>query len=65
MGLTAIRLNSALAFTVTPMPEDRFALLEGCLCLLGAVIIVLHSFLAKYFKLSIVYIFSFPVEIPL
>jgi hypothetical protein len=39
--------------------------LEGCLSLLGAIIIVLHSFLAQYFKPSIVYIFSLPVEIPL
>jgi len=64
MGLLAITLNSALIFTVTAMSEGQFAPLEGCLCLLGAVIIVLHWFLAQYFEPSIVYIFSFPVEIP-
>jgi low temperature requirement protein LtrA len=47
------------------MSEGLFALLEGCLGHLGAIIIVLHSFLAQYFEPSIVYIFSFLVEIPL
>jgi len=47
------------------MSEGLFASLEGCLWHLGAVIIVLHSLLAQYFEPSIVYIFSFPVEIPL
>ena len=47
------------------MSKGLFAPLEGCLCHLGTIIIVLHSFLAQYFKLSIVYVFSFPVEIPL
>ena len=47
------------------MSEGLFAPLEGCLYLLCAIIIVLHSFLAQYFDPSIVYIFSFPVEIPL
>jgi hypothetical protein len=76
MGLTAIRLysdltqiklrlNSALIFTVTVTSEGLFAPLEGCLCLLGTIIIVLHSFLALYFEPSIVYIFSFAVEITL
>jgi hypothetical protein len=60
-----LRLNSALIFTVTAMTEGLFAMLEGVLCHLGMIIIVLHSFLAQYFKPSIVYIFSFPVEIPL
>jgi hypothetical protein len=53
-----------LIFTVTPKSEDLFAPLEGCLCLLGVVIIVLPTFLAQYYELSIVYIFNFPVEIP-
>jgi hypothetical protein len=60
-----LRLNSALIFTVTATTEGLFATLEGFLCLLGMIIIVLHSFLAQYFATSIVYIFSFPVEIPL
>jgi len=60
-----LRLNSALIFTVTATSEGPFAPLEGCLCLLGAIIVVLHSFLAQYFEPSTVYIFSFPVEIPL
>jgi hypothetical protein len=51
-------------FTVTAMSEGLFALLEGCLCHLGAIIIILHSFLEQYFKPSIVYISSFQVEIP-
>jgi len=59
------RLNPELIFTVTAMSEGLFAPLEGCLCLLGANIIILHSFLALYFEPLIVYIFSFPVEIPL
>jgi hypothetical protein len=60
-----LRLNSALIFTVTATTEGLFAMLEGFLCLLGMIIIVLHSFLAQYFEPSIVYIFRFPVEIPL
>jgi hypothetical protein len=52
-------------FTVTATSEGLFALLEGCLCHLVVVIIVLHSVLAQYFKPLIVYIFSFPVEITL
>jgi len=63
--LIQLRLNSALIFTVTATSEGLFAPLEGCLCLLGAIIIMLHSFLAQYFEPLIVYIFSFPVEIPL
>jgi len=45
------------------MCESVFAPLEGCLCFLGAVIMVLHLFLAQYFEPSIVYIVSFPAEI--
>jgi len=60
-----LRLNSALIFTVTATSEGLIALHEGSLCLLGAIIIVLHSFLAQYFKPSIVYIFSFLIEIRL
>jgi len=60
-----LRLHLALIFTVTATSEGLFAPLEGCLCLHGAVIIVLHSFLAQYFEPSIVYIFSFPAEIPI
>jgi len=60
-----LRLNSALIFTVTAMSEGQFALLEGCLCLLGPMIIVLHLFLAQYFKPLIFYISSFTVAIPL
>jgi hypothetical protein len=59
------RLNSALTFTFTVTSEGLFAPLELCVCLLGATIIVLHSFLAQYFDPSMVYIPSFPVEIPL
>ena len=58
-------LNSALIFTVTATSEGLFAPLEQCLCLLGVIIIVLHLFLEKCFEPSIVYIFCFPVEIPL
>jgi hypothetical protein len=47
------------------MSEGLFAPLEGCLCHLDAIIIVLHSSFAQYFEPSIVYIFSFQVEIPL
>jgi hypothetical protein len=60
-----LRLNSALAFTVTATLEGLFAPLEGCLCFLAVIIIVLHSFLAQYFEPSIVNIFSFSVEISL
>jgi hypothetical protein len=62
LGLTGIRLNSALIFTVTATSEGLFAPVEWCLCLLGAFIIGLHSFLAQYIEPSIVYIFSFSVE---
>jgi hypothetical protein len=54
-----------LIFTVTAMSEGLFALLEGCLCHLGVIIKILYWFLAQYFEPSIVYSFSFPVEIPL
>ena len=47
------------------MSEGLFAPLEGSLCLLGAILIVLHLFLAQYFEPWIVYVFSFPVEIHL
>jgi len=60
-----IRFKSALIFTVTATCEGLFARLEWSLCLLGAIIIVLHSFLAQYFKPSNAYIFSFLVDIPL
>jgi len=60
-----LRLISALIFTVTATSEGLFAPLEGCLCLLGTIIIVLHSFWAQCFEPSIVYILSFPVKIPL
>jgi len=59
------RFNSALISTVPATCEGLFAPLEVCLCLLGAIIIVLHLFLAQYFEPSNVYILSFPVEIPL
>jgi hypothetical protein len=59
------RLNSSLIITVTEMSECVFPPLEGCFCLLGAIIFILHSFLAQYFETSIVYIFRFPMEIPL
>jgi len=36
-----LRLNSALIFTVTATSEGQFAPLEGCLYILGAIIIVL------------------------
>ena len=57
--------NSALIFTVTATSEGLFAPLEGCVYLLDAVFIVLHSFLTHYFEPAIMYIFSFPVEIPI
>jgi hypothetical protein len=60
-----LKLHSALILTVTAMSEGQFAPLEGCLCHLDVIIIVLHLFLAQYFEPSIVYIISFPVEIPL
>jgi len=60
-----LKLNSELIFTVTATSEGLFALLDGCLCLLGVIIIVWHSFLAQYFEPSIVHIFSFLVENPL
>jgi len=59
-----LRLNWPLIFTVTPTSEGLFAPLAGCLCHLGAIIIGLHSFLAQYFEPLIVYILSFPVEMP-
>jgi len=59
------RFNSALIFTVTATSEGLFAPLAVCLCLLAVIIIVLHSFLAQYFKQSNLFIFSFLVEIPL
>ena len=62
--LIKLILNAALILTVTAMSEGLFAPLEGCICLLGAIFIVLHTFLAQYFEPSIVYIFSFQVEIP-
>jgi hypothetical protein len=65
MGLTAIRLNVTLIFTVTPTSEDLFAPLEGCLCLLQMAITILHSFFAQYIEPSIVSIFSFSMVIPL
>jgi hypothetical protein len=52
-----------LIFTVTATTEGLFAPLEWRLCDLGAIIIVLHLFLAQYFEPLIVYIFNFPVEI--
>jgi len=60
-----LRLIPALIFTVTAKSEGLFAPLEGCLCHLGVIPIVLHSFLKQYFKPSIVFIVHFPVEIPL
>jgi hypothetical protein len=59
-----LRFHSALLFTVTAMSEGVFSPHEGCLSLLGTMIIVLHSFLAQFSEKSIMYIFSFPVEIP-
>jgi hypothetical protein len=60
-----LRLNSAFIFPVTATSEGLFAPLEGSLCLLGAIRIVLHLFLAEYFEPSIVCIFTFQMEIPL
>jgi len=42
-----LRWNSALIFTVTAMSEGVFAPLEGWLCLLWAIIIMLHLFWAQ------------------
>jgi hypothetical protein len=53
-----------LIFTNTATSEGLFAPLEGCLYHLGAIIIVLRSFLAQYCELLIAFIFSRPVEIP-
>jgi hypothetical protein len=58
-------INSALIFTVRAMSDGLFTLLEGYSCLLSASIIVLHWFLAQYFEPSIVYIISFPADVPL
>jgi len=63
--LTGIRLNSALKFTVPAMSEGQFAPHDMCWCLLGTIIIVLHSFLAQHIEILILYIFNFLVEIPL
>jgi hypothetical protein len=41
------------------MPEGLFGLHEGCLCLLGLIIIVLQTFLTRYFEPVIVKYFSF------
>jgi hypothetical protein len=41
------------------MSEGQFAPLEGCLCHLGTVIRVEHSFLKRYFEPLILSIFSF------
>jgi hypothetical protein len=46
------------------MSEGLFAPFEGSLCLLGAILIVLHLFLAQYFEASIGYIFHYPMDIP-
>ena len=46
------------------MLEGLFGPLEGCLGLPAAIIVVLHSFFAQYIERSIVYIISFPVDIP-
>jgi hypothetical protein len=54
-----------MIFTVTATCEGQFAPREGCLCFLGAIVIVLHLVLAQYFEPLIAHIFSFPVEIPL
>jgi len=48
-----LRLNSTLIFSVTATSEGPFPPLEGSLCLIGPIIIVLHLFLAKYFEPSI------------
>jgi len=58
-------LTSASIFTVTATSEAQFELLEGSLCILGSILIELQTFLAQYFETSIVYIFNFPLEIPL
>jgi hypothetical protein len=63
MRFTAIRLLSALKLAVTAMSEGLTAPLEACRCHLGTILTVLHPVLAEYVKPSIVYIFSFPVEI--
>jgi hypothetical protein len=60
-----LRLNSVLIFTVTATSEGLFAPLEGSLSCLGAILIVLHSFCPQYFERSILYIFSFLMELPL
>jgi hypothetical protein len=59
------RLNSALISTVTATSDGLFAQRDGCLGLLGTILIVLNLMLAQYFKPSNVYIFSFVIEIPL
>jgi hypothetical protein len=47
------------------MSEGRFALLEGCVCHVGTIIIVFNSFLAPRFVPLIVSIISFAVVISL
>jgi hypothetical protein len=54
-----------LIVTVTPTSGSIFAPLERCLWLLGVVIIVLQMCFAHYFVRSIVYNFSFLVEVAL
>jgi len=69
MGLTAIRLNSDQTQHWYSLLQQRLKVylhhLKGVYAFFGVIIIVLHSFLAQYIEPSIVYIFSFPVEIPL
>jgi len=45
--LIKLRLTSALILTVTVMSEGLFTLIEGCLFLLGTIIMVLHLILAQ------------------
>jgi len=72
MGLTAIRLHSDWTQIKHSIDIHCYSNVWRSICIawrvfyhLGVIIIVLHSFLAQYFEPSIVYIFSFPVEIPL
>jgi len=59
-----LRLNSARIFIGTAKSQHSFSPLEESLCLLGAIMIVLHSFLAQYIDPSIVYTFRLLLQIP-
>jgi len=60
-----LRINSAMIYSITATSEGLFASAQGCLCLLDAIIIGLHSVFAHIIEPSIVSIVRFPAQIPL